>query len=61
MDEDKRNTSRRTNTVGTIICIGGISRYLEGKHAGGLKGRITGIREYRRIFGGHQKRIQRRG
>jgi len=42
-DEDEKNTSRRTNTVGTIIYIEGISRCLEVKHAGGLGGRITGI------------------
>ena len=44
IDVNKKNTSRRTNIVGTIICAGGIGRHLEGKHAGGgLKRRITGI------------------
>ena len=61
IDEDKRNTSKRTNTVDTIICTGRISRCLEGKHARGLKERIIEIWEYRRIFGRHQERIWRRG
>ncbi len=43
IDEDKRNTSKRTNTVDTIICTGRISRCLEGKHARGLKERIIEI------------------
>jgi len=44
IDVNKKNTSRRTNIVGTIICAGGIGRHLEGKDAGGeLKGKITGI------------------
>jgi len=42
-DEDERNTSRKTNIVGTIICIGRISRHLEGKYTGGLGRRITEI------------------
>jgi len=42
-DEDEKNTSRRTNTVDTIIHAEGISRCLEVKHAVGLGERITGI------------------
>ena len=43
IDEDERDTSKRTNTVGTIIYVGGISRCLGEKHAGELGGKITGI------------------
>ena len=43
MDENERGTSKRANTVGTIIYVGRIGRYLERKHARGLGGRITRI------------------
>ena len=44
IDVNKKNTSRRTNIVGTIICAGRIGRHLEEKHAGGgLERRITRI------------------
>jgi len=60
-DENVRNDSRRTNIVGAIIYAGGIGRCLKGECAGRLGRKIIGIWKHRRIFGGHQERIWRRG
>ena len=39
----KGNSSRGTNSVDPLIYAGGISRYIEGKHAGLFGRRIIGI------------------
>jgi len=48
-NEDERSDSRETNSIGIIICIGRVSRYLEGKYFGGLGSRRIGLYNSRRI------------
>ena len=38
-DEDERGNSRRTGAMGPLICIGRISRYMEGERYGEVRDR----------------------
>lgn len=42
-DEDKRSSCREADPVDFVICIGGLSRYMEGKYVRGLRRRDFGI------------------
>ena len=42
-NENERSTSRRTDSIDIIICVGRIDRYLEEKHAKGFRNRSVGI------------------
>ena len=42
-NEDEGGNSRGTSVVGSLVCIGGVSRYLERKHNGGIGVRGDGI------------------
>ena len=42
-NKDERDGSQRANSVGIIVCAGGISRYLKGEHVGRFEGRVIRI------------------
>ena len=42
-DENKKGATEETNLMGTILCAGRISRYVEEKHTGRPKGREIGV------------------
>jgi len=42
-DENKRSSSRRADIMDSIICIGKLSGYIEGKYVGRLGRRFTVI------------------
>ena len=59
-NEDKRDSSRRTNSVGAIIYTGKISRYLEEIHFGRFGNRQFRIQDIWGIFSRHKERVWRK-
>ena len=56
-DEDKRNDSRRTSSMGPLICVERISKYMEGECNRGIRNRRNRIRDCGGIFNSFEKRI----
>ena len=46
-NEDERGNSRRTDAIGPLICIGRVSRHMEGKNA--MEELETGEMEYKTV------------
>ena len=60
-NEDERSCSKEANSVDTIICAGGNSRYSEGKCIRRFGDRNIGIQNNRGILGRLKERVWRRG
>ena len=59
-NENKRDVGGRTNLIDTIICIGEISRYIEGKSVGEFEIRGSRIWINKRVFVGTKEKIWKR-
>ena len=59
-DKDERNGSWGTNSVSTILCVGRVSRHLEGEHVGRSGRRIIRIWDSERILGKYKEIIWRK-
>ena len=57
---DKRDNSRRTNSVDVILCVKKVGGYLARKCLGELRSRNVGICNSGRIFGRPEERVWRR-
>jgi len=55
--EDKKSISGKTDSMGAVICVGRISRHLEGECIGGFGGRTIRIQDSGGILGKHKKRV----
>ena len=54
-NENKRGSSRETNSVDFVICIERINRHVEKGHFGRFKNRKFGIWDSRGVFGRSKK------